>query len=180
MQGLLCACKVRLLQPICALLRVCCTRRCVYNMTGVTWYDWSGQWGPHASDPKIGTGEYVSGKGHKLIESLTGWWWRLGMRRVDRSAHRTCKPTRNTASHSKCHFRSHSARVSSHRRHETAASAELQKLVAMHIISAQHVKLRWSMHTVNKMQNDQLILRDTTADHASLSLLLLRKRNMHY
>ncbi len=36
------------------------------------------------------------------------------------------------------------------------------------------------MHKVNKMQNDQLILRHTTTDHASLLLFLLRKRNMHY
>ena len=97
------------------------------------------------------------------------------MRRVDRSAHRTCRPAHNTAPRRKCHFASHSAYISSHRTHETA---ELQKLVAMHVVSAYHVKLRQSMHKVNKIQNDQLILRHTTTDHAGLSLLLLRKMNM--
>lgn len=114
MQGLLCLCK-GFLQRICAMLHVYCIRRYVNNTTEVTWYEWGGQLGPNASDPKIETGAYVSGTGRKLIESLTGWWWRLGMRRVDRTAHRTCRPAQNTAPRRKCHFRSHMLRQSKHK-----------------------------------------------------------------
>ncbi len=55
------------------------------------------------------------------------------MRRVDRTAHRNCRPAQNTAPRRKRHFRSHNAYVSSHLTHETAASAEVHKLAALRV-----------------------------------------------